>query len=361
MRFNSNRLNIARKRKLLNQKQLAALIGVTPLTISRWEKEHAEPTTGNVETIGRVLEYPVEFFWGPDIDEPDVETTSFRSQSNMSAKVRNASLAAGAVAYLVSDWFEERFNLPPADIPDLHLFNKDASEAARLLRQEWSLGEKPIPNMIQLLESKGVRVFSLTENTVEVNAYSLWREGKPHVFLNTVMSAERSRFDAAHELAHLVLHQDGKVKGREAEDQANLFAASFLMPKADVLGVLPRVSHLGQLMVAKKRWKVSLAALANQVHRLGIISDWRYRDFMIEMGQRGYRKCEPESIERETSLVWKKAMNALWAEKVTQRDIARDLNLPDEEVSGLLFGIIRTEQKEIKEKPTLEIFSAMEA
>src|ERR1700678_4270171 len=95
------------------------------------------------------------------------------------------------------------------------------SEAARILRTEWQLGEKPVSNMIHLLESKGIRVFSLAENTVKVNAYSLWRRGKPYVFLNTFKSAESSRFDAAHELAHLILHQDGSVTGRKAEDQAH--------------------------------------------------------------------------------------------------------------------------------------------
>ena len=34
-----------------------------------------------------------------------------------------------------------------------------------------------------------------------MDAYSFWRRGVPYVFLNTMKSAERSRMDAAHELA----------------------------------------------------------------------------------------------------------------------------------------------------------------
>jgi Zn-dependent peptidase ImmA (M78 family) len=56
------------------------------------------------------------------------------------------------------------------------------------------------------------------------------------------------------------LHQDGKITGREAEDQANRFA-SFLMPKDDVLAELPYVVFLDQTMRKKLRWKVSVAAL----------------------------------------------------------------------------------------------------
>jgi Zn-dependent peptidase ImmA (M78 family) len=113
------------------------------------------------------------------------------------------------------------------------------------------------------------------------------------------------------------------------------------MPKADLLAILPSVTHLGQLIQAKKRWKVSLAALVYRLHKLGVISDWKNRDYFIEIGRRGYRTCEPEGIERETSDVWKKVMTSLWKEGVTQWDLAQDLFIPENEVSGLLFGMLK--------------------
>jgi Zn-dependent peptidase ImmA (M78 family) len=289
----------------------------------------------------RVLGFPAGFFFAPDLDEPDAATTSFRSQKTMSAAVRDAALAAGGIGFAIVDWVQQKFGLPESQLPDLNHFDPEAS--ARVLREEWLLGEKPVSNMIRLLESKGVRIFSLAENTVEVNAYSLWRNGEPYVFLNTFKTPECSRFDAAHELAHLVLHQDGKVTGREAEDQANQFASAFLMPAADVLACIPRVSHLGQLIEQKARWKVSLAALTYRVHKLGIISDWKYRDFCIQMARDGYRTHEPKGIEREISAVWKKVLNELWQEKITQADIAEHLLLPEDELAGLLFGMVRGE------------------
>jgi Zn-dependent peptidase ImmA (M78 family)/DNA-binding XRE family transcriptional regulator len=338
VKFNPTRLSIARKRRMLNKKALADLIGVEPHTIVRWERCQTEPTPENVFAIARDLQYPRDFFFGPDIDEPDSEYTSFRSQTSMSAAERDAALAAGQIGFLISDWVGERFELPELKLPDLHLY--DPESAAQALRQEWGLGEKPVSNMIRLLESKGVRVFSLAENTTHVNAYSLWRKGFPYVFLNTVKSAESSRFDAAHELAHLVLHQDGSVSGRAAEDQANRFASAFLMPRADVVSVLPRVRHLQQLIDKKSRWRVSLAALNYRVHKLGIISEWKNRDFCIEIARRGYNKDEPKGIEREKSVVWEKVLKSLWAENTTHLDIADQINLPISEVSDLLFGVL---------------------
>ena len=88
------------------------------------------------------------------------------------------------------------------------------------------------------------------------------------MFLNMQKTAERSRFDAAHELGHLVLHRHGGPSGREAEDQANQFAAEFLMPSADVMAVIPRISKLNQIVQAKTRWGVSVQALTYRLHRL---------------------------------------------------------------------------------------------
>jgi Zn-dependent peptidase ImmA (M78 family)/transcriptional regulator with XRE-family HTH domain len=340
MEFNPQRLSIARKRRLLNQKSLAEKVGVEAHTISRCEKGTTVPTEENVTQFARALGFPRGFFEGQNLEMPDAELVSFRSQKAMTAAVRDAALSAGAIGFLLSDWIEDRFDLPIWQVPDLHLYEPEM--AARTLRQEWGLGERPISNIIHLLESKGVRILSLAENSKRVNAFSLWRAEKPYVFLNTTKSAESSRYDAAHELGHLVLHQDGKTTGRDAEDQANRFAAAFLMPRADVLAVLPKVHYLAQIVEAKKRWKVSVAALNYRLHRLGITSDWKYRDFCIQISENRYNVLEPFEMEREKSVVWQKVMKTLWAEKTTQRDIAAQLNLPESEVTTLIYGILHT-------------------
>ncbi len=217
MIFSPSRFSVARKRRMRTQKDLADRIGVNPNTISRWEKGDVTPNQENISALARVLRFSEEYFKAGEIDEPEGAAVSFRSQKSMNAAIRDAALSAGSLGFLISDWVQEQFDLPEVSLPDLHLF--EAESAAMTLRQEWVLGAVPISNMIQLLESKGVRVFSLAENTSKVNAYSLWRNGVPYVFLNTYKSAECSRFDAAHELAHLVLHQDCQVSGRQAEDQ----------------------------------------------------------------------------------------------------------------------------------------------
>lgn len=358
MSFNPSRLATARKRRLLNKKELADLLNVDLKTIVRWERSHTgEPTPENLDSIVNVLGFPEPFFFGPTIDDPICEHISFRSQKAMSAAERDAALAAGQIGFLISDWVQEQFELPKSALPDLHLFSSEASVAAKLLRTEWGIGEKPIPNMTHLLESKGVRVFSLAENTTHVNAYSLWRRDTPYVFLNTFKSAECSRFDAAHELAHLVLHQDGKVTGRIAEEQANRFASSFLMPEGDVLSTVPIIRGMNQLITSKKRWRVSLAALTYRIHELNLVSDWRYRSLCIEMNNLGYNTKEPEEIEREKSMVWDKVLKTLWGESTTPTDIAEKLHLPESELFGLLCGVLTPkETPKVSEEVQLRLF-----
>ena len=337
--FNPKRLSLARKRRRLSSKGFAELIGMSPVTVTRLEKANNEPEPETVELIAKSLGFPREFFFGGDIDDLSKDAASFRSLTSMTAREREAALASGSLAYLLADYVSAKFNLPEPKLIDLS-HERDPAAAARTVRQAWALGEQPISSMIKLLESKGVRVFSLAENTKNVDAFSCWRNDIPYVFLNTFKSAERSRLDAAHELAHLTLHKHGGPRqGRDAEIEANNFASSFLMPKADVRSRLPFVGRLDDLVAAKKRWGVSTAALAYRLHKLGILSDWQYRMFCIQINQRGYRSEEPNGLPREESVLWKKVFTELWSDRISKNQVAADLHLPPDELENLVFGL----------------------
>lgn len=335
--FTPGRLSLARRRRRLTKKGLAEAIGVAPHTVLRYESGEISPSDNVIKNLSQFLEFPVEFFFGEDVDEPIEGAASFRSLSAMSAKDRDAALAVSALAFIFTDWIVERFDLPHQDLIDLS--GEEPDVAARSLRQKWGMGERPIKNIVHLLEAKGVRVFSLTENTNTVDAYSLWRNDTPYMFLNMMKTPERSRFDAAHELGHLVLHKHGGPSGRRAEDDANRFAASFMMSSADVLAIMPRVSNLNQIVQGKKRWAVSVAALNHRLHKLKITTDWQYRTFSIQLTEQGYRVAEPDGIAREQSVVWQKVLTVLWTEKITKNDIANAIHIPAFEIENLLVGL----------------------
>jgi Zn-dependent peptidase ImmA (M78 family) len=111
------------------------------------------------------------------------------------------------------------------------------------------------------------------------------------------------------------------------------------MPKADVRSRIPFVRTLDDIVSAKKRWGVSTGALAYWLHKLGILSDWQYRMFCIQINQKGYRTQEPHGLPREESVVWKAVFTALWNDRISKSQIASKLHLPADELENLVFGL----------------------
>ncbi len=336
--FNPSRLTLARKRRKFSKKELAEKADISPVTLTRLETNKNNPDIETIKKLSRILNFPIEFFCGDDVDLVDENAISFRSLTTLTAKNRDAAISSTAFSFILHDWVEKRFNIPSPDFIDLGRLS-DPESAAMALRQYWGLGEKPISNMIKLLESKGARVFSLSENTKHVNAFCFWREETPYIFLNTFKSAECSRFDAAHELGHLVLHKQGGPKGREAESEADNFASAFLMPKVDIISNTPTIKTIDQLIYLKKRWKVSVAALTYRLHKIGLLSDWQYRTLFIHISKKGYRTNEPQGIDNECSVVWEQIFRELWKDKITKDKLASYLSIPVDEIGKLVFGL----------------------
>ncbi|WP_417277096.1 helix-turn-helix domain-containing protein [Castellaniella sp.] len=362
--FNPSRLTLARKRRGMKKRELAEQIGLTEKSVSNYEAGLQEPEITTLGRLSKALRFPEAFFFGDDLEVPSPDVASFRSLSKMTAPQRDSALGAGAVALLLNDWIESRFQLPDPDVPDLgreggaaqgsksdqdsqeseeypsRVSAQDPESAAEMLRAHWGIGEQPVKNMIALLESKGVRVYSLAIDAKEVDAFSMWKGGRPFVFLNTFKSAEHCRFDAAHELGHLVMHQHAQPQGPDLEREANAFASAFLMPKASVLANAPRAAALPSLIRHKKYWLVSTAALNYRLHALGLTTDWTYRTLCIQIAQAGYRTHEPESINHEKSLVLGKVFMALRDDGMSKADVARQLAIQPEEINELTFGLM---------------------
>lgn len=334
--FTPSRLILARERRGLTQRKLSGLVGVSDRMIKAYEAGTKHPTLETVQALARELRFPLQFFAAPTIEPLQIEAASFRALTKASASLRNRTVAAGTIALELRRFLTERFDLPKPDLPDL--CGAAPSSAADVVRNAWGLEQKPIANVVHLLELHGVAVFSLSEDCHAIDAFSIWHREVPFVFLNNRKTAERSIFDAAHELGHLVLHRHGTRQGREAEAQADEFAAAFLLPEAAIRSVAPRLPSISALAAMKKTWKVSVAALGYRLHELGLVSDWHYKRFNIELSRRG-RSNEPAPLARQTSAVIRKAFAALSAEGVAPRDIARELHVHPSDLQALTFGL----------------------
>ena len=339
-RFDGTRLRLARMRRRMTQRQLGEIVGVDPRTIKYHESDEneREPTPAVADAIAKALGFPVAFFTGEPVPIPDGTTAYFRAATRMSAADRDAALAAGAIAEMFSGWIDAQFTLPEVDLAEPEDSSPEAAAVA--VRAAWGLGDNPIGNMVHLLELHGVRIFSLVDGADAVDAFSWWHEGVPYVFLNNTKSAERCRFDLAHELAHMVLHKAQAGHSREQENEAHAFAAAFLMPKTAVLRSGPVPLDLPGLNRMKAKWNVALSALVVRLERLSLLSDWHYRTLNIEISQRGWNRREPApACRHETSQVLWKVLRTLAGEGRGLRSAADDLALPVEELQGLVSGL----------------------
>ncbi|GAA2476128.1 ImmA/IrrE family metallo-endopeptidase [Actinocorallia cavernae] len=174
------------------------------------------------------------------------------------------------------------------------------ADAAETLRLEWGLPSGPVPNVVEVLETAGALLVARDLQARELDAVSQWPHGeRPLFLLNSTAPADRYCFSLAHELGHIVMHTE-PGDGRLQEQQADEFAAEFLMPHEDIVTELRPRMDLQRLMELKRRWRVSMAALARRAKSLGVLTEWQYRSLMVEMSALGYRTTEPVTFEFET-------------------------------------------------------------
>lgn len=337
MQFNPSRLILARKRRGLSKAALARKSGLGLRSLVYYESGEFQPTKETAESLAEALKLPLDFFYGDDLEEITCDAASFRSLSTMTAAQRDSALAAGSFAISLSKWIEERFELPSPTVPSLRNF--DPETAAHILRDHWGLGKRPISNMVHVLEAHGVRVFSLPVDSAAVDAFSGWHRETPFVFLNPLKSGERGRTDAAHELGHLTLHGHGIPRSRQAELEADHFAACFLMPAQDVLAHVPRALSLKAILKMKARWRVSAISLVHRLKSLDLLTDWQYRTFCIQLSRLGFRSGEPGGIPRESSQIFAKVFDTLRSEGTPRKLIAQDLMISSAELDSLLVGL----------------------
>jgi len=336
-----SRLTLARKRRGLTLVQLAAVVGLSARSLSAYENGRQEPGPDTLRRLAAALDMPVGFLTAGDVDEIPVDAISFRALSKLTAGQRDTARAAARIALLLAGWIEQRFHLPEPDVPSLPTL--DPETAAEVVRARWGLGVAPLGNLLRLLEAHGIRFFSLAADCTAVDAFSFGWHRTPYVLLNTTKSGERGRFDAAHELGHLVLHGEHRLPhGPDAEQDANRFAAAFLMPRASVLAHGLAGATSDRILAAKKTWGVSAMALTHRLFEVGLLTEWGYRTACVDLSRLGFRSGEPGGIGRETSRLLHTVFQNLRAEGIGPSQVARDLRITTSELNRHVFGLIPT-------------------
>lgn len=336
-----SRLVLARKRLRMTLTDLEKASGISRRSLTAYENGHTAPTPQSIAELAQALGVAEHFLTGLEVPEVRTDNLSFRAMSKLSAVERDAAASASRIAGLLNGYLEERFKLPPVNLPTLpHL---EPEEAAERVRADWKMGDGPVPNMVHLLEANGVRVFSLAADCRAVDAFCTVDEksGTPFVFLNMTKSGERGRFDAAHELGHLVMHVAHRVPhGPEAEKEAQEFASAFLMPRRSILQEQPFSPSINGVLGLKQQWRVAAVAMTYRLHELRMLNDWQYRTIIRSLAQRGYRRSEPGGVARETSLLLAKVLKLQMAKGKSMRSFATAIGISPSELNLHLFSLV---------------------
>jgi Zn-dependent peptidase ImmA (M78 family)/transcriptional regulator with XRE-family HTH domain len=327
--FVGDNLKEIREARALSQTTLAELVGVTRQAISQYEKNQKTPSHHVLVTMSSALRVPVLFFFQRRLEIPDNGVVFFRSlsaatkTSRLQAK-RKLSWAIACVDYLRNFIDFPRVNYPDFDFSTdaRNLTFKEIEQIAQGTRQHWGLSNGPISNLLWLLENNGGVVCRQELGERRLDAFSHWHteHSTPYYVLVTdKASAVRSRFDAAHELGHIVLHKNISTRSfysqavlKLVERQANYFAGAFLLPE-ETFSSDALVPSLNLLSSIKPKWKVSIAAMIKRMRNLKLISEEREHRLFTNLSRRGWRTKEPldDQLECERARLLQRAFELL--------------------------------------------------
>lgn len=299
------RLIEARHAQQKSRAELGRDTGMTGTAIGYYETGARRPDMNALLTIADALGQSVAFFLKPSLSINGTQGARFfRSVGPKSNKLNQAFEVKSKWLWELVGFLTNYVRLPAVNVyqpegQDTYS-RQDIEIIAQGCRRFWNLGDGPIANMVALLETHGIIVTRFETKTKCIDAFSSWIDGRPYIFLASDKSSScRSRFDAAHELGHIVLHrgveqddvEDKKTRDR-IEREANLFAGAFLLPESTFSSEFysTRVEHLKGL---KKRWRVSMAAIAHRAKQIGAIDDDQYIQFRKQLSHHKWLTREP--------------------------------------------------------------------
>ncbi len=380
------RLKQARLLAGMTQRELAAELGaidfkITAAAISKYEKEKSYPSAQFMLLASSVLGVPGSYF----LHQPqaEVQWTAFRRHSGFGKKKQEAVKAyASDLAELQIELHSVLYpNSPPGlPAPAKAKYYEDAEAIARQVRVVWDVGNRPLDNLVQTAEDRGLIVIAWEDDSGKFDGLAGWCGEYPIAVINANRSADRMRFNLAHEIGHLVM--DTNDASVDEESLAHRFAAALLVPDGHAFHELGRERrHLdwGELMMLKRKYGLSMAAWIRRARDLKIISERYYEALNIKISSLGWRTREPVeylgdeeplqlklmvqravaeglvSIDRMTRIgvdFWEPERERLESEHITVYDL---LAMPEDERKALMARAF-----ELAAEEDFEVFEAYE-
>lgn len=304
-RFKGNRIKSARLYNGLTVEELADKLRVSKQAVSQYENNQVDPPIEKGFLLSQVLGFPLDYFTQEYKANVKIGTTYFRALLRTNSKSRTQQETRLEHIGVIYSFLNNYVDFPKLNLPDLE-DDLTPKEAALRLREYWNLGDSPISNITELLESKGILITMLDTSTDDIDAFSQceYIDGE-EVYIIAVSknkhSAARVQFDIAHELGHIILHEWSenielldREQFKNREKEASEFASEFLLPSSSYMNdVNGMPNKIESYIFLKRKWKVSIAAMMYKNRELGVISPRQYQSLVALMNKNGFRSNEP--------------------------------------------------------------------
>jgi Zn-dependent peptidase ImmA (M78 family)/transcriptional regulator with XRE-family HTH domain len=351
--FNGDRLRQARELRLLTQSDLARRVRKSQAAIANIEGCFNLPSPELVAALAAHTRFPASFFSSEKGLEFPMESLMFRSRS---ATTRREAIAACRYAEIVYEVIAllARF-VTPVPIRLARLPRTPAAIAAQQTRRILNISpDEPVEHLIHELEKSGVIVLALPLDLKRIDAFSSWVPGTgasqiPVVAVCSGRPGDRLRWNVAHELGHLVLHGHLKHLRKEQHQEADQFAAEFLLPEKSIRTEIFGPVTLSSLAPLKPRWMVSIQSLVYRAHDLSLISRRQYAYLFEQLSARGWRLKEPPNldVEMEKPRLLSKMAEVAFGMPVDIGRIAAEAKLSTQMVEEILSGYEVIEQQQM--------------
>jgi Zn-dependent peptidase ImmA (M78 family)/transcriptional regulator with XRE-family HTH domain len=323
------RVRQVREMHRLTQSDLAGQIpALTQWRLSRFESDLAEPDDETVALLAALSGITTDFLERKPVPTLLAHTPQLRARSRLT---RVAKGAAMQWARLVDEAYQSlRGQAVPIPVKLSRMHGATPEQAATLARQMLGFqAHEPLSYLVLSVERVGVTVLGLPCKLDDLDAFCAWRTGKPVIALVDGAPGDRQRFNVAHELGHLILHQTGQT-GRDVEAEADEFAAELLTPKTAIADALPGNPTLNSLAMLKTTWGVSIKSLVRRARELGIIDQDRSISLYKQISARGWNRREPGYVPYEKPRAFRKMAEIVYGPGPNVQRLAADLGWSEE-------------------------------
>ena len=306
---------------------------VSKPNISKYEAGKMMPSSRVHILLAQALGMDFDYFFRP-VTAQITRPADYRKKSKLSKGDENAineEVKDKAERYLE---IEDTLGISTDfdyNLSDIVVSNRnDVKRVVARIREDWHLGLGPLSNIIDLLESHGLRVIEI-EAPDAFDGMCIFVNEKPMIVLNKHYTVERKRFTGLHEFGHSVMRMSDNLSDKEKEGLCNYFAGEMLLSSEvlhQVFGTRINKVFLNEVGRLQTQFGISIDAIFHRLKDEHILSDSLHTKFYIKQNMNAKLKTWAKTstyLGEETSYRFSRMVYRALAENLISEEKANEI------------------------------------